>query len=686
MILGGKPNQTMPEDITSLQIRVESLEVAEASRRLDKFGREAKGADRATSGLSKGMKGAAVAVGAFAAAGIAADLAMKGLNKSLERAKIIATLNARLKTATGSIEGAAEAMDNLRKFSTQVPESLEDVVSAFLKLKNLGLDPSEEALMSYSNTAAAMGMDLEQFIEAVADASVFEFERLKEFGIKASQQGDKVRLTFQGVTKEIQKDANSIVGYLQDIGNVQFAGAAAEQMDNINGKISNLEVAWDSFWDTLNERGLEDILIDSLDKTAIALDELLRWAEGGGADGFIDKVSIIAETFENVGTAISIVSDKLSDLGIEFSDFFKDFELAFELLDKFDKNFGVRKGELASDDAKEAAKAWKETVDSAFEVEETVVETAKVEKRSRGERLADAIRISNENKKLLEMKKGGGRSGSGRASSGLNGPGFKDIQNRFGLGDEESLLLNRLENERRVILDATNVTEEQRTMLLQQHAAKRNEILTGLEQQRISMIYSSAEQGFGAMADLTATFAGEQSAAYKVLFGISKGFAIAEAAIAIQQNIANASKVGFPQNIPFIAGAISQGASIVSSINSVAPAFERGGIVPGNSFSGDNVNARVNSGEMILNRSQQNNLFNMANGKGGATGSGSVQVVINNLPGQTIQETRTQTDDGERLEFTIKQTEKYLANQFDKGVGPLSTSIQRNTNTRRKGQ
>lgn len=43
---------------------------------------------------------------------------------------------------------------------------------------------------------------------------------------------------------------------------------------------------------------------------------------------------------------------------------------------------------------------------------------------------------------------------------------------------------------------------------------------------------------------------------------------------------------------------------------SSSPAFASGGIVPGSSYSGDNVMARVNSGEMVLNQGQQRNLFN----------------------------------------------------------------------------
>lgn len=43
------------------------------------------------------------------------------------------------------------------------------------------------------------------------------------------------------------------------------------------------------------------------------------------------------------------------------------------------------------------------------------------------------------------------------------------------------------------------------------------------------------------------------------------------------------------------------------------PKFEQGGIVPGGLYTGDKVLARVNSGEMILNKSQQNNLYNAIN-------------------------------------------------------------------------
>lgn len=54
------------------------------------------------------------------------------------------------------------------------------------------------------------------------------------------------------------------------------------------------------------------------------------------------------------------------------------------------------------------------------------------------------------------------------------------------------------------------------------------------------------------------------------------------------------------------------------------PGFKDGGIVGGVSYSGDKVLARVNSGEMIINKTQQASLFNMLNGGGGI--GGNIQV------------------------------------------------------------
>lgn len=62
--------------------------------------------------------------------------------------------------------------------------------------------------------------------------------------------------------------------------------------------------------------------------------------------------------------------------------------------------------------------------------------------------------------------------------------------------------------------------------------------------------------------------------------------------------------------------AVAAVASILASLANL-PKFATGGIVPGGSFSGDNMLARVNSGELILNKAQQGNLASALSGGGG---------------------------------------------------------------------
>jgi TP901 family phage tail tape measure protein len=132
----------------------------------------------------------------------------------------------------------------------------------------------------------------------------------------------------------------------------------------------------------------------------------------------------------------------------------------------------------------------------------------------------------------------------------------------------------------------------------------------GVQRQRRLIEIGAAQSTFETLAELTEGFAGKQSAAYKVLFGISKAFAIATSIINIQQAISEALKLPFPTNLPAIATIAAQAANIVSSISAVTLSFANGGIVQGLGGSrSDDQLARVSSGEFIVNaRSTRENL------------------------------------------------------------------------------
>ena len=114
-----------------------------------------------------------------------------------------------------------------------------------------------------------------------------------------------------------------------------------------------------------------------------------------------------------------------------------------------------------------------------------------------------------------------------------------------------------------------------------------------------------------------------------VAWQLQTAMAVAQAPLAILNAISAGWKFG-----PITAGIFGALAATASAIQVAAvvaskpqpPKFADGGIVPGSSYSGDNVTAQVNSGEMVLNQAQQRNLFDIAN-QGGA-GGGMVNLIL----------------------------------------------------------
>lgn len=105
-----------------------------------------------------------------------------------------------------------------------------------------------------------------------------------------------------------------------------------------------------------------------------------------------------------------------------------------------------------------------------------------------------------------------------------------------------------------------------------------------------------------------------------VFSGITDGimnFIQVQQAAAAATGVSSAAAMPFPYNLAAIASVMGTVLSVFANIKSmVSGKFAEGGIVGGTSYTGDKLFAMVNSGEMILNKRQQNNLANML-GNGG---------------------------------------------------------------------
>ncbi|CDN33149.1 tail length tape measure protein [Salmonella phage vB_SenS-Ent3] len=277
-------------DVASLVVKVTEQGAKATSDRLDNLSKSAKVAGAAVTGL----------------AAVVAAAAYKAAQELVESQRQLDKMSASLKTLTGSTQGAKQALSILQDFARDTPYGLEQAVEGFRKLVALGLTPSEEALRSYGNTASAMGKDLNQMIEAVADASTFEFERLKEFGIKAKQNQSDIEFTFQGTTTVVKKNAADIEQYLLNIGNVNFAGAMADQANTLNGAIASAEDSWSQLKMTL----ATSLDVGSLAEPLRYVDDLIQEINAQVASGeFVAEMRMWGDMASDVGGAIEASFD-----------------------------------------------------------------------------------------------------------------------------------------------------------------------------------------------------------------------------------------------------------------------------------------------------------------------------------------------------------------------------------------
>lgn len=295
------------DTLASIGFVADTRQLKQAGKDLDTLSSKSRSAESSAGTLTRSMGALAASVGSVVSV-------LAGSQKLIAVTREFDVLNAGLITATGNADNAASAFAAIEDFAKTTPYSLAQATKAFTQLVNLGLTPSEKALKSYGNTASAMGKDLSQMVEAVADATVGEFERLKEFGIKSQAQGDQVTFTFRGVATTVKKSAAEIEGYLMSLGQNEFAGAMENRMKTLDGAISNLSDSWDGLFRTIASNGAGDLIADSVRTATSAIDELTASVASGQMGAYLDA---IAAKFDGWGRDISVVLDAVGQL---FSD------------------------------------------------------------------------------------------------------------------------------------------------------------------------------------------------------------------------------------------------------------------------------------------------------------------------------------------------------------------------------
>lgn len=146
----------------------------------------------------------------------------------------------------GSAALANLKLKEIQDFAAKTPFGVSELTSAFVKLANQGFKPTGAEMRSLGDIASSMGKSFDQLAEAIIDAQVGEFERLKEFGIRAQDAGDKVIFTFKGVQTTVTKSSEAIREYITSLGTAEgVSGSMAVISQTLTGKVSNLGDSWE---------------------------------------------------------------------------------------------------------------------------------------------------------------------------------------------------------------------------------------------------------------------------------------------------------------------------------------------------------------------------------------------------------------------------------------------------------
>ena len=188
--------------------------------------------------------------GALALGGVA--LQIKEVTQQFEKYRTV------LRNTFQSSTKANQEFEKIKDFAKDTPYSVDELTGSFVKLVNRGFNPTKEELTNMGDIAASQGKSFDQLTEAVLDAQTGEFERLKEFGIKAKTTGDIVTLSFKGVEKQVKKtDEGALRNAIISFGKLQgVAGGMEAQSRTLEGKLSNLGDSFDSLFSNIGGKGL----------------------------------------------------------------------------------------------------------------------------------------------------------------------------------------------------------------------------------------------------------------------------------------------------------------------------------------------------------------------------------------------------------------------------------------------
>ena len=241
-----------------------------------------------------------------------------------------------LTNTLGSNSKAKKALDDIVSFAATTPFQVDELTESFIKFANRGIILTTKEMTKLGDIASSQGKSFNELTEAVLDAQTGEFERLKEFGIRASKEGNTVSLSFKGITKEVANNEDAIKNAILAYGDLEGVAGGMEAISKtLGGQLSNLSDNVDLLFKNLGEA-----LAPIISEVTSRLNGLISFIVQAlpGVTNFFSQIGGAIITFFNESQYIQKVSDlftalfnTVKELGIGIYNAFVEIASAFGL-------------------------------------------------------------------------------------------------------------------------------------------------------------------------------------------------------------------------------------------------------------------------------------------------------------------------------------------------------------------
>ena len=269
---------------------------------------------RDTKSMSEGFKGIGSAVKALAATVVSVSFANSIKKELMETEKSVAGLIG----AFGGLKEARLQFEMLQQAARDTIQPFDQLRAVAMNLKRNGIQATAEQMKTFSQIAYGTGQSLETVGNAFTSALQGRVKSLNQLGIVAKDNGDKLILTYKGVTTTVEKSAEGLGKYFETLGK-ENKGALEYLQGGMTGANNHLENAWGDFVRGIAESGLGQAIADTIRVGANALDGFTRW---------------INNNQQSIQKFFNRWSDYIKTLGDDFESLQRDMESWFSTANK----------------------------------------------------------------------------------------------------------------------------------------------------------------------------------------------------------------------------------------------------------------------------------------------------------------------------------------------------------------